>query len=95
MSQPKTPYATDNSPDIKPGALLRYTDDGYQPPDFADIRALKERSDKTGNELANLIGVNARQFRRWTAPPDAANASTMPYAAWRLLLIELEVLEKK
>ena len=74
---------------LPPGTLLKFTDDNYQEPTAEDVRTLRALSGLTGRELAELAGIaDQRTFRRWTTPPGASGARQIPYAAWRLLLIE-------
>jgi hypothetical protein len=41
--------------------------------------------------IAQVTGVTPRTVRKWLAPPEAENHALVPYAAWRLLLIETGV----
>src|SRR5690625_1310334 len=94
MSEEYPTYRTANSDtEVNPRTLLRSTDPGYERPTYADLRALKDRSGETGGRLAQRVGVDPRTWRKWTAPPEAKNAQQIPYAAWRLLLVELGVVE--
>lgn len=93
MSIDSPTYVTGKPTNINPAALLRRADPAYQPPTWEDVRALKEISGETGGALAKRVDVDPRQFRRWTAPPDASNNRPIPYAAWRLLLLELGLAE--
>src|SRR5690554_1449059 len=78
---------------VNPSSLYRSVDARYKAPTFEDVRALKALSGETGSELAARLGVDARAWRRWTAPPGSVSAHAIPYPAWRLLLIELGVVE--
>ena len=43
-----------------------YRDSTFLPEDFADaLRSLKEASGLTWNEIADCLGVDARQLHRW------------------------------
>ena len=77
---------------LRPATLLRFSDEGYLPPDFKDVRILKAISGKTGSELGKLAGVDGRVVRRWTAELDK-QSSNIPYSAWRVLLIECGYIE--
>jgi len=78
---------------IRAATLLPYNE-GWEQPTFEEVRAVialagqhigKEKL--TGKQIANLVGVNPRNVRKWTAPPETSNHIAMPYAAWRLLVI--------
>lgn len=75
----------------KPASLLPYHDPGYLAPTHLDVRAITQQFNLTGRNIAHLIGVAPRTVRKWLAPPEAENHAPMPYAAWRLLLIETGV----
>lgn len=93
MTETRGVYNVPGRQELRPGTLLRFTDPGYEPPTHEDLRTLKTLSGKTGGELAALVGLqDARTFRKWTAPPDANQRAQIPYAAWRLMLIELGML---
>lgn len=83
--------------EIRNETLLLYNQGWVQPtPDelrfIIDYANTVESAKKlTGSELGNLVGVDARTVRRWTAPIDAKNHRDIPYAAWRLLLQYIEV----
>ena len=77
---------------IRNTTLRAYVDD-WEQPTSAEVRALiehlrKVRTEKiTGQIIANLVGVNPRNVRKWSAPEDTSNHVRIPYAAWRLLLL--------
>ena len=77
--------------DFRPGTLLRHTETGYTQPNFEDVVLLKKRTGKTSSEIGRLAGVDGRVVRRWMASPDK-QSSNIPYSAWRLLLIECNLL---
>lgn len=92
MSEVKVPYGPKNALELPPGTLLRFTDDGYTHPTSQDVRTLKDISGMTGKELCELAGVkNSRTFRRWTTSESEPNHSAVPYAAWRLWLMEFGI----
>ena len=93
MTDIKGTYQIDGQPkQIDHHCLLRYDEPNYKPPDHEQVTRLKNLSGKTGGELAKLAGVDARTFRKWIAPAEVKNSSRIPYAAWRLLLVELKLL---
>ena len=53
------------------------------PPTPTQIRAAAKKANLTGSQAAALVGVTSRTWRRWTS-----GERPIPYAAWRLLLIE-------
>jgi DNA-binding transcriptional regulator YiaG len=60
-----------------------------------DIRAITQRYELSGAAVARITGVVPRTVRKWLAPPEADNHAPMPYAAWRLLLIETGVVSPR
>lgn len=93
MSESIPRYNVSAGPRLRPATLLRQDEPGFDPPTYEDVQALSAASGLTGGTLANLAGLsNARSFRRWTAPPGAKNSTPIPYAAWRILLIETGLL---
>jgi hypothetical protein len=89
---PETPAGrrvSDLFEDPAPASLLPFSDPGFVAPTHADVRALTQRYKLTGAAVAQLTGVLPRTVRKWLAPPNVANHSPIPYAAWRLLLIEV------
>lgn len=71
-----------------PATLLPYGTDGYKEPGAADLRALMLALDITAENVAVLVGVEPRAVGRWLARPTAKTRAQIPYAAWRLLLID-------
>lgn len=78
-------------PGPKAATLLPYHNPAFVPPTHLDIRAITQRYELSGAAVARITGVVPRTVRKWLAPPEAENHSPMPYAAWRLLLIETGV----
>lgn len=73
---------------LRPETLCRYDDPRYQPPTPEDLRLLVQRSGKTGDQIAAMVGVAGRTVRKWQSPINTSNHTAIPYSAWRLLLIE-------
>jgi hypothetical protein len=71
-----------------PAAMLPFYDPAFVAPSYVDVRAVTQQYKLTGSTVARVTGVVPRTVRKWLAPPDADNHAPMPYAAWRLLLIE-------
>ena len=77
---------------LRPNTLMSFTHPSYEPPTYEDLRTLRELSGKTHGELAAIVGMDdTRNFMKWTAPTAAKNRAQIPYAVWRLLLIELGI----
>lgn len=89
MSETRAHYAVSGLTEgPKRESLLPFNSPEYQPPSWVEVRAVVRRLRMTGSELADFVGVQPRTVRKWLAPPDAANNSPIPYAAWRLVLVE-------
>lgn len=88
MSETRALYGVSGQTGPNPSSLLPFHDAGYVAPTNEDIRAITQRFNLTGAGVARLTGVLARTVRKWMAAPSVANHSPIPYAAWRLLLIE-------
>ncbi len=81
---------------LPPGTLLHFTDPEYTAPTAEDVRALKEISGLTGRELCALVGLeDTRTWRRWSQEARAPAGKQIPYSAWRLLLFELGLVDKR
>lgn len=80
---------SDLSEGPKPATLLPFRDPEFVAPTHIDVRAITQRYKLTGSAVASLTGVLPRTVRKWLAPPGVANHAAIPYAAWRLLLIEV------
>ena len=90
MSEDLAPYYVPSEQKLPPEMLLKFSEEGFQPPSADDVRMLKRLSGLSGRQLCEIAGVtDPRTFRRRTAPHDAPNSKQIPYAVWRLLLIEL------
>lgn len=88
MSETQTRDEVSGPSGPKPSSLLPYHDSEYIAPTHDDVRAIAQRFSLSGAAVARLTGVLPRTVRKWMAPPDVANHSPIPYAAWRILLIE-------
>jgi hypothetical protein len=75
----------------KAETLLPFYDPAFVAPTHLDVRAVTQRCELTGATVAQITGVTPRTVRKWLAPPEVENHAPMPYAAWRLLLIETGV----
>lgn len=57
---------------------------GFKPPTSDEIREFLQDHRITGSKAGEIVGVDSRTIRRWTG-----GDRSMPYAAWRLLVIEV------
>lgn len=71
--------------------LEAYKNEGWQAPTFRELRTLKEELGLSGAEIADICGTTPRNVRAWMSEDGAANARRVPYSAWRLLLLETNV----
>lgn len=78
-------------PDINPRTLLDCRDPRYQHPGHEDVMYLKDSSGLTYRQLGEAVNYRGRQVQAWTARPGSAKSAEIPYAAWRLLLVELGI----
>jgi hypothetical protein len=95
MTEKRAEYKSGASPGTLPSAtLLRFSHPEYEHPTPADVRTLKDISGLTGKELCEMAGVlDARTWRRWSQESDKAGARPIPYSTWRLLLLELGIVD--
>lgn len=97
MSEQRAMYNTGTT--ISPQDLatrpccLPYADPGYRPPTPEEVSALIKGMGWSQNDAAKICGANynpdkgSTTVRRWQTPASAADSREIPYAAWRLLLI--------
>ncbi len=90
MTEEATPYDVGPSgvPSVHPDTLLVFTDPRYRNPTPMDVRALMRRSGLTGSRVGDIVGVDGRTVRKWTG-----GERSMPYSAWRLLLLAVGAIE--
>ena len=93
MSEARAPYLVSGRPGPKQATLLPYDDPDYCQPDWMDIRAVVQLTGLTGSQLGRLVGVEPRGVRKWMSPPETSNHTSMPYAAWRLLLVAAHLVD--
>lgn len=67
-------------------ATDRFDSGNYTTPTPDEIRAVMQRHELTGSAVSKIVGVSSRHVRHWTSH---TSPKPMPYAAWRLLLLEL------
>ena len=103
MTQERKYYGPEGGPtldEIKSRPCTRrFSDPGYEPPTWKDLRDLMAATGWKGADVAAITGAasthnaGSRTVRKWTADPDnTKEARNIPYAAWRLLLIESGVI---
>lgn len=73
---------------IRETTKLRFFDPAYTPATADDLRELMRQTGLTGSQAARLVGVNSRTIRKWATSHGLPNSGDIPYAAWRLLLLE-------
>ena len=92
MSEERAEYRVNRPPgaqtDIPAATLQLYGEPDYRPPNPDEIREALRRGGLTGSRAGELLGVNGRTIRKWTG-----GEQTMPYSAWRLLLIYIGLAE--
>ena len=77
-----------------PGAIRgscfdTFDQDTYTQPTPEEVRELINRIGLSGNQVAALVGASSgRVVRKWQAAGDVNNKANIPYAAWRLLVLE-------
>jgi hypothetical protein len=73
---------------LRPETLLRYTDERYSAATWEDVRDFMRLTELTGSRAGEIVGVSARKIRRWLCAPGSEDYQPIPYAVWRLLLLE-------
>jgi len=103
MSEQVSTYQTGN-PEIKDlGALKNRAcvklcfEEGYQPPEPEEVKALFALSGINKKDWAALLGVTYNEkrgsttLRKWAMRRESADYRQIPYSAWRLMLIYTNV----
>jgi DNA-binding transcriptional regulator YiaG len=80
--------APDLAGSLRPSTLRRYTDPEYSAPTWEDVQFFMHLAQLSASGVADLVGVSSRTVRKWTSPTGSPNNAPIPYAAWRLLLVE-------
>ena len=79
--------------------LLRLaTDRNYEPPGPGDLKELRKEYNLTQIDVAKIVGVRwtdkgSSTVQKWEVPRNKFDNRQIPYAAWRLLLITLGVVD--
>lgn len=72
---------------------LPFANENYAPPTASEVRALIALTGWSQNDVAKITGVSfdpkkgSPTVRRWKAKEGDKHLRTIPYAAWRLLLL--------
>lgn len=69
---------------IRPACLLPHAQ-GWEQPTVLEVEALIEKTGLNKTRIAELLGVQPRQVRRWT---EVGNKIDIPYPAWAILCAE-------
>ncbi len=82
--------------DIFTKYLLLHTDELYKQPPPHVLRAVREKYKLTQVDVAKITGVSFNKkgsstVAKWETDPSKPDHRQIPYSAWRLLLITLEV----
>ncbi|AYN21573.1 hypothetical protein [Alcaligenes aquatilis] len=79
---------------LLPGEIFSIEPESWRAPTSWELRHLVGEgsfSGKSGAEIAQLVGMSATNFRKYTASDDAKNRQAISFAAWHLLLHRLDV----
>lgn len=101
MSEENVKYIIDNAPSLESfkglDCVQLYSDPLYKPPTPAQIDDLIKAAGWSQSDTAKLVGVSysagkgSGTIRKWRAPVESKEHRSIPYAAWRLLLINAGV----
>ncbi len=85
-----------NDVEPKPGIIRQSCflpfSEGYTVPTPSEIRVVITKLGMTGSQVAAFCGIaSSRTVRKWLAE-DADNQNKIPYAVWRKLLLEADLL---
>lgn len=103
MSEKSPIYKSDSTPSLeafknKPSAR-RFDDPEYIAPTPEEVKALRLAAGWNNRNIADIAGYpyNPKKgnntLRRWQFPTAHKEYTAIPYAVWRLLLIEVGVVE--
>lgn len=79
---------------LLPAAVLTQDAQAWLPPDsfqLAHVVGIGSFTGVLGEKAAQLVGVSAQNFRKYTASATAKNRQTISFAVWHLLLQRLHV----
>lgn len=95
MSESRIPYVVSGQSDRpRPETMEPFGSPVFSSPTSEDVRALLRYAGLTGAQAGQLVGVDGRTIRRWTAQEGTAGHREIPYAAWRLMLIAADLINK-
>ena len=83
---------------VKKNLSLLATDRNYEPPGPGDLQALRKTFGLTQIDVAKITGVRwtakgSSTVAKWEVPRNKFDNRQMPYAAWRLLLVTLNIVD--
>ena len=84
---------------LREAYLVLHTDEQYKPPPPHILRAVREKYHLTQIDVAKMVGVSWSHKRgsstvaKWETDPSKKDHRQIPYSAWHLLLITLNVVE--
>lgn len=76
---------------------LPFADPAYEPPGPQQVDALIKSMGWSQSDVARLVGVSysaakgSTTVRKWRTPQDQKEHRAIPYAAWRLMLMEAQL----
>lgn len=94
--KPATPRELVLMSDVNVNSLRANRDSLYQRPTPKDIKEVRKLCNLTQIDLAKIVGVSygkagSSTVAKWETDPSKAECRAMPYSAWRLLLLVLEI----
>ena len=103
MSEAAARYTVNRKSPITPSALKKracskpFSDSRFKPPSAEEINSVIAIGQWTQVDVAYIIGISSSEkgsatLRRWKSDPESPSHRQIPYAAWRLMLIEAEVI---
>ena len=73
-------------------ALLDIDNPEFVHPTCRDVHALKAYSKWTRGKIAGRLGCKPKQVDKWLAASDSSS-QPIPYTAWKMWLIEVELIK--
>lgn len=72
---------------VRPECLLPHAL-GWMQPTVQEVEAVIEKTGLNKTQIAQMLGLQPRQVRRWT---EAGKPIDIPYSAWAILCVEAEL----
>jgi hypothetical protein len=57
----------------------------YEVPPSEDLREFARKNNLTGSMAAQIVGLDSRTWRKWTANAESPSKRSIPWSAWILL----------